>query len=75
MKCFLRYKQSSYVKVDYEAFVFCIKVHHMSLTRGMEKSNRLDLLIEAEWRIYMSVDKPYIGSHDGLSPGRRQATI
>ena len=73
MKCFLRYKQSSYVNVDYEAFVFCIEVHHMP--RGMEKSNRLDLHIEAEWRIYTSVDKPYIGSHNGLSPGRRQATI
>ena len=32
-------------------------------------------LIEAEWRIYASVNKAIIGSDDGLSPVRRQAII
>ena len=32
-------------------------------------------LIEAEWRIYSSVDETITGSDHGLSPGRRQAII
>ena len=32
-------------------------------------------LIEAEWRIYASVNYTIIGSDNGLSPGRRQAII
>ena len=32
-------------------------------------------LIEAEWRIYASVNKKIIGSDNGLSPDRRQAII
>ena len=32
-------------------------------------------LIEAEWRIYASLDKTIIGSDNGLSPDRRQAII
>ena len=32
-------------------------------------------LIEAEWRIYASVNWATIGSDNGLSPGRRQAII
>ena len=32
-------------------------------------------LIEAEWRIYASVNYAIIGSDNGLSPGRRQAII
>ena len=31
--------------------------------------------IEAEWRIYASVNKTIIGSDNGLSPVRRQAII
>ena len=32
-------------------------------------------LIEAEWRIYTSVDNTIIGSDNGLSPVRHQAII
>ena len=32
-------------------------------------------LIEAEWRIYASVDKTIIASDNGLSPIRRQAIV
>ena len=32
-------------------------------------------LIEAEWRIYVSVNYAIIGSDNGLSPGQRQAII
>ena len=32
-------------------------------------------LIEAQWRLYVSVQHTDIGSNNGLSPGRRQAII
>ena len=32
-------------------------------------------LIEAEWRIYVRVNQPIIGSDNGLSPSQRQAII
>ena len=35
----------------------------------------LSQLIEAEWRIYASVNFTIIGSDNGLSPDRRQAII
>ena len=48
--------------------------HNFVVRRSVVFLNLRFLLIEAEWRIYMSV-KTSIGSDNGVSPGRRQAII
>ena len=41
----------------------------------LNECTRAEYVIEAEWRIYASVNKAIIGSDNDLSPGRRQAII
>ena len=50
------------------------RVNFIMIIRSLVKSY-LYCLIEAEWRIYASVNWAIIGSDNGMSPGRRQAII
>ena len=50
-----------------------VPYHPVQVTVCRLKSYLLVYLIEAEWRIYASVNLTIIGSDNGLSPGRRQA--
>ena len=71
----VRYDLNNRVNIFHNKIIFWNRIIAILIHRQVHIESGNNASIEAEWRIYASVNWAIIGLDNGLSPGRRQAII